>query len=620
LQERLILQLNLLLFMTGGQYHFRKNIIILIILVIGSVFIIRLFFLQVIDKTYKLSSQNNVLRFVTQYPARGTIFDRNGELLVYNEAAYDLLVVPRQAKIADTLALCRLLRIDIESFRARMNIARNYSRYRPSVFLDQISKEDYGFIVEKLYQYPGFFFQARTLRKYPRPIAAHILGDVGEVNNNDLQRDPHYRMGDYIGKSGIEKFYEKELRGEKGMRIMLVDVHNREKGSYYDGLYDTMPVTGKNLHLGLDAVLQAYGEKLMQNRTGSIVAIDPASGEILALVSSPAFDPNLLVGRVRGENYNLLLNNENKPLINRAISGTYPPGSTFKLVNALVALQSNSIDEYTQFSCQGKGSLPIRCTHNHTTPLSVRAAIETSCNPFFWNTFRSILTNSQLKGQKNAFDYWNQKMHAFGLGHRFDTDIPFEVAGNIPSREYYDKVYKGSWNALTVRSLSIGQGEILLTPLQLANLAAIIGNEGTYYPPHLAHQIGEQHDSMPAKHQVLLHTGVDARYFKLVKEAMLDVFEGGGGTARRYKVADFKAAGKTGTVQNPHGEDHSLFLAFAPFEKPTIAISVVVENAGFGSTWAAPIASLMMELYITGEVKRPQLEEFLIPKTISNTP
>lgn len=598
--------------MEGNKFNERRQIITLVILVIGGIFVVRLFFLQVINQSYKLSSQNNVLRFVTQYPARGTIFDRNGELMVYNEAAYDLLVVPRQAVIDDTLAFCKLLKIDLPSFRTRFESARKYSRYRPSVFLEQISKEDYGYIIEKLYHYPGFFFQARTLRKYPRPIAAHVLGDVGEVNNADMERDAVYKMGDYIGKSGLEKFYEKDLRGKKGMKIMMVDVHNREKGSYRDGIYDTLPVTGKNIYLGMDARLQEYGERLMVNKTGSVVAIDPATGEILALISSPNYDPNLLVGRSRGKNFNELLNAPQKPLINRAISGTYSPGSTFKMLNALVALETGSIDENTRFSCQGKSSTPIKCTHSHVTPLAVHQAIEQSCNPFFWNTFRNILINPSLKGQKNALEYWHQKMLDFGLGHRFKTDIPFEVAGNIPSRDYYDKVYNGSWNAMTVRSLSIGQGEILLTPLQLANLAAIIGNEGTYYPPHMTRKIGEGNDTLPARFTQKLSTGIDARHFRLVKSAMLDVFEGGGGTARRFKVADFRAAGKTGTVQNPHGKDHSLFMAFAPYEQPKIAIAVVIENAGFGSTWAAPVASLMMELYLTGEIKRPEMEKFLL--------
>lgn len=599
---------------------YRKQVIIFTMLLLGLVYLVRIFYLQVIDQDYKVSSQNNVLRFVTLYPARGTIFDRNGDLLVYNEAAYDLMIIPRQAIIEDTAAFCRLLDIDMESFVTRYEKARKYSRFKPSVFLEQISKEDYGYIVEKLYQHPGFFFQSRTLRKYPQPIAAHVLGDVGEVNAKDIERDEHYQMGDYIGKSGIERFYENYLRGKKGMKVVMVDVHNRDKGSFQEGRYDTLPLAGKNLILGLDAGLQAYGEQLMHNKTGSVVAIDPSTGEILAMITSPGYDPNLLVGRARGQNFKALMNDSRKPLINRAISGTYPPGSTFKMINALVALQIGAITEHTQFSCQGRGSLPIKCTHDHITPLAVKEAIEHSCNPFFWNTFRNILTQSRFSSQKDGYDYWYKMMLDFGLGHSFDTDIPFELTGNIPGRAYFDKVYRGSWNALTVRSLSIGQGEILVTPLQLANLAAIIGNEGFYYPPHFLRAVDDAEVQLPTKLSTAKKIDVDAKYFKLVKEAMLDVFEGTGGTARYYHTDAFHAAGKTGTVQNPHGEDHSMFMAFAPVERPEIAIAVVVENSGYGSTWAAPIASLMMELYLTGEVKRKAIEDGIMQANLNELP
>ncbi len=598
--------------MRSRQLAFRRYHLLIGIVLVVVIYLIRLFWLQVIDQSYKFSSQNNVLRFVTLYPPRGTVLDRNGELLVYNETAYDLVFIPRQARISDTLEFARLLRVDPQQLKARIIKARNYSRVKPSVLVEQISKEDYGYISEKLYQYPGFYFQTRTLRKYPMAIGAHILGDVGEVSPAEIERNPYYKMGDYIGKSGLERSYEKYLRGRKGMRVVMVDVHNREKGSYKEGRFDTLPENGQTLHLGLDLKLQAYGEQLMANKTGSVVAIDPRTGEILALVSSPGYDPNLLVGRERGANFNQLLNDPRKPLINRAISGTYPPGSTFKMVNALVALQCNAINEQTHFSCQGKGSQPIKCTHAHVTPLAVKEAIEHSCNPFFWNTFRSTLYASRFKNLKDAYQYWYDMMMAFGLGHKFDTDIPFELPGNIPSRAYFDRVYRGNWNAMTVRSLSIGQGEILLTPLQLANLAAVIGNEGWYYAPHLVRQIGNSSDSLPESFSAKIYTGVDVRYFKIVKEAMLNVFEGGGGTARRYKIADYQAAGKTGTVQNPHGKDHSMFMAFAPFDNPRIAIAVVVENAGFGATWAAPIASLMMEQFLTGEVKRKDLEQRML--------
>lgn len=590
------------------NYSTRKNVILGIFLTIGLIFVVKLFFIQVINTSYKLSSQNNVLRYVTQYPARGMVYDRNGELLVYNEAAYDLMVIPGQVKELDTMEFAGMLGINKEQFRERLVKARRYSRFRPSVFLEQVAREDYNMIIEKMYRFEGFYFQSRTLRKYPRPIAAHFLGDIGEVNQADIDRNSYYRSGDYIGKSGIEKFYETELRGHKGMKVIMVDVYNREKGSFQDGLYDTIPVNGRSLVLGIDGDLQEYGELLMRGKTGSIVAIDPATGEILAMVTSPSFDPNLLVGRVRGINFNKLLNDSLKPLINRAVAGAYPPGSTFKMFNALVALQEGAINENTFFSCQGKGSLPIKCTHSHATPLALKEAIEQSCNPYFWNTFRSTLLNPKYGNQKKAYENWYQTMIRFGLGHRFDTDIPFETPGNVPTVEYFDKLYRKSWNALTVRSLSIGQGEILLTPLQLANLAAMVGNHGHYFVPHLMREI-EDDTIHAAKLHRKVESGIDDRHFEVVREAMLDVFEGDHGTARRYNLPQIRAAGKTGTVQNPHGEDHSMFMAFAPYDEPIIAIAVIVENAGYGSTWAAPIASLMMEQYITDTITRPLLEQ-----------
>lgn len=593
------------------NYSSRKHVIILIFMAIGAIYLIKLFYLQVINHSYKLSSQNNVLRYVTQYPARGDIYDRNGELMVYNEAAYDLMTIPGQVKSLDTNEFCQLLKIDKSSFKERFIKAKRFSRFRPSVFVEQVSKEDYSFIVEKMYRFEGFYFQPRTLRRYPRPISAHILGDIGEVNQSDIDKSPYYRSGDYIGKSGIERFYETDLRGKKGLKVVMVDVYNREKGSFQDGKFDTLPENGTDLILGIDAILQEYGEKLMRDKTGSIVAIEPSTGEILALVSSPGYDPNLLVGRVRGENFNKLMKDTVKPLINRAIAGTYPPGSTFKMFNALVALQEGAITEQTYFSCQGKGSQPIKCTHAHNSPLALQEAIENSCNPYFWNTYRSILTNPKYHNLKKAYENWYAAMYRFGLGHRFNTDIPFEVSGNIPSREYYDRVYRNSWNALTVRSLSIGQGEILLTPLQLANLAAMVGNRGFYYPPHLLKK-AEGRDTLPENFTTKVESGIDAKYFEVIRQAMLDVFEGSHGTARRYFLESIRAAGKTGTVQNPHGKDHSLFMAFAPFDQPRIAIAVVVENAGFGATWAAPIASLMMEQYLTDSISRPELEQRII--------
>ncbi len=590
----------------------RKYIIILLFAVVGLIYLARLFYLQVFDTTYILSAESNVLRKNTIFPNRGLIYDRDGRLLVYDEAAYDLMVIPGQVTEMDTAEFCRLLNISDSAFSARINKARRYSRYKPSTFVAQITKEEYGYIEEKLYKFPGFFVQSRSLRKYPVPVAAHTLGYIGEVNSREIESDPYYHMGDYIGKSGLERFYEPELRGQKGVQVVMVDVHNREQGSYRSGRFDTVAVAGRNLYLSLDAELQAFGEELMQNKIGSIVAIDPRTGGILAFVTSPVYDPNLLVGRVRGENFNRLANDSLKPLLNRAIMGSYPPGSTFKMVNALVGLQEGVLSNHTYYSCSGPASSPIRCTHNHITPLPLQEAIEQSCNPYFWNVFRSMMTNQRFGSVPVAYDAWRGHVISLGFGRKFDTDIPFELNGNIPTSEYYDKVYQeGHWNALTVRSLAIGQGEILVTPLQLANLAVVIANRGFYYPPHLVTAVGSKDNPIEAFNQKVVST-IDPRHFDVVQEAMLEVFEGEHGTARWARLEGVQICGKTGTVQNPHGKDHSLFIAFAPKEDPQIAMSVIVENSGYGSTWAAPIASLMVEKYLNDTISRPHVEKRML--------
>ena len=595
----------------------RQYVIIGVFVVVGAIYLMKLFSLQVLDDELKQSADNNVLRYVTQYPARGKVFDRNGELLVYNEAVYDLMVVPGQvSKEMDTANFCHLLNISKESYEERIIKARKYSRIKASVFVSQISKEDYAHIVEILYRYPGFYFQTRTIRHYPNAIAAHTLGDIGEVDLQQLEEDPYYKRGDYVGKSGIEKFYEKELRGKKGLKVVMVDVHNREKGSYLNGILDSLPVPGKDIYLGLDAQLQAYGERLMNGKIGSIVAIEPKTGQILAFVTSPTYDPNLLVGRVRGENYNLLLNDPEKPLINRAISGTYPPGSTFKMVNGLIALQSGSITPATQFHCNGPGSTPIKCTHFHGSSPDLANAIENSCNPYFYEAFKTTINNPKFGDIKKGYEYWYEMTQKLGLGHQFDTDIPYEKPGNIPPRAFYDKKYNGRWNSLTIRSLGIGQGEILVTPLQLANIAALIANEGYYYPPHLIRAFGDS-TAIPEKMTTRMETGIEQRHFKVIKAGMNSVFEGEHGTARGSRIPGISAGGKTGTAQNPHGDNHSIFIAFAPVEDPQIALSIIIENGGYGSAWAAPIASLMMERYIKGFTERPALEDRMLKGVIN---
>ncbi len=598
--------------MISTDYQHRKFIIIGIFLMVGILYAVRLFMLQALSNEYKLSAENNVLRYVTEYPARGLIYDRNGELLVYNEAAYDLMVVPRQLQPFDTTELCALLGLDMEDFINRLEKAKHYSYRKPSLFLEQISRQDYGYLEEKLYKYPGFYVQARTLRKYSRPVAAHLLGYVGEVDRSELQAEKYYTQGDYIGKSGLERSYEQQLRGVKGLRVVMVDVFNREKGPFAEGRYDTSAVLGSSLTISIDAGLQAYGELLMQNKIGSIVAIEPSSGEILALVTAPAYDPNLLVGRIRGVNYLALQQDSLKPLMNRAIMGTYPPGSTFKMVNALVGMQEKVLFPSTQYYCDGPESRPIKCTHYHETPLRLNSAIQNSCNPYFWNVFRSIITNPTYATDSTGFKHWRDHVLSFGFGRRFDTDIPFELRGNVPTAPYYDKIYgRGRWKALTIRSLAIGQGEILVTPLQLANLSAVIANRGYYYRPHILKAIGDQENPVAAFVEKQ-HTSIDPAHFEFISKAMLDVFEGEHGTARWYKLDSVSVCGKTGTVENPHGKDHSMFIAFAPYENPRIAMAVIVENSGYGSTWAAPIATLLIEKYLLGEVSRKHLEERII--------
>ena len=593
------------------NYSSRKYVVIAIFCVAVLILLIKLFMIQIVDQSYKRSSDNNTLRYITQYPARGKIFDRNGKLLVYNEAIYDIMVIPRHVKNLDTLAFCSAIGITRESFDERMKKAKRYSSFSPSVFMTQITKEEYGKIAENLHQYTGFYFQTRSVRNYPYPIAAHTLGNIGEVSKKDLERDDYYKSGDYIGKSGIESFYEQELRGEKGCKIIVVDVHNREKDRFMDGAFDTLPVAGKDIYLGLDAELQAYGEKLLKNKTGSIVAIEPSTGQILAMVTSPSYDPNELVGRVRGENYQKLLDDSLKPLVNRATSGIYPPGSTFKMVNGLIVLQSGVVKTNTTYPCNGPESQPIRCTHHHNSPVALYEAIENSCNPYFWETFKDMFASSRFASSKEAYQYWYDLVTSFGLGSTFKTDIPSEMAGNIPKSSFYDKMYRGVWNAMTIRSLSIGQGEILVTPLQLANMAAAIGNEGYYYPPHLIKSFSDETpiDSNMTTKRVI---DIKAQHFKDVKIGMCRVFEGESGTARFSKIESIQVAGKTGTAENPHGDDHSLFMGFAPADNPKIAIAVVVENAGFGSQWAAPIASLMIEKYLRGYIKDNRKEKRFI--------
>ncbi|MCK4677781.1 MAG: penicillin-binding protein 2 [Bacteroidales bacterium] len=592
-----------------NPYSNRKYIIKGVFLLVGLVFVIKLFFIQIIDKTYILSAQNNVIRLIYQFPARGLIFDRHDKLMVYNEAVYDLMVIPNRMQDIDTLELCELIGIDKETFVGQIEKIKHYSVRKASVFQKQISKETTAYLEEKLFKFPGFYVQPRTLRKYPLPVAAHTVGYVGEANRQLLEKDCYYKSGDYVGISGLEKTYEQVLRGRKGIKRVLVDVFNREKGSFQDGKYDTAMIKGVNLKITLDAELQEYGELLMTNKKGSIIALEPSTGEILALVSSPHYDPNLLVGRVRGKNYKKLQHDPLEPLFNRPLTATYPPGSVFKLVNSLIALQENVVTQHTKYSCEGPETRPIKCSHYHKSPLNMIEAIEVSCNPYFWKTFTAIMKNED--DIHDSFEKWRNHTLSFGFGSKFNSDLFSEVSGFIPEPGYFDKYFgEKGWRPMTIRSLSIGQGEILVTPLQLANLSAIIANRGYYYVPHLVKSIDNHKTEKNNREKN--HTTIKPNYFDVIIEGMYQVFEGEEGTARWYKLDNIAVCGKTGTAENPHGKDHSVFIAFAPKDDPQIAIAVVVENSGFGATWAAPISTLMIEKYLTGTVKKKWVEEQMI--------
>lgn len=594
-----------------NQYQERSTVIRIIFLTVGIIFIVRLAIMQVFDSEYKRQADRQALRPITQFPARGLIYDRNGELLVYNEAVYDLMVIPRMTKGLDTNMFCRVMGITRDEFDARMRKACKYSTYSASPFMKQVSKEEYGSWENSLYKFRGFYVQQRTLRVYDKPIAAHVLGYVGEVDQSEIDADKFYKQGDYIGKSGLEKSYEEVLRGIKGKRIMQVDVHNREIGSYMNGAYDTMAVEGGNLYTTLDASLQEYAEGLMANKRGCIVAIEPSTGEVLAMVSAPGYDPNLLVGRVRGENYQMLLQDISRPLLNRALIEHYPPGSIFKVAQAVTALQLGVITPNSGFVCDK--SL-VGC-HNHPSARSVQEAIKMSCNPYFYQVYRRVIQQGKYKSIYKDSPYgltvWRDYMLRFGFGQKMGIDLPASgiTPGFIPDTAFYNKRYgRERWAFSTIYSNSIGQGEVTVVPIQMANLACIVANRGYYITPHLVRYYGPdsvRNEEFYTKHE----TGINKAYFDIAANGMYDVVHVAGGTARRANIPDIDICGKTGTAQNI-GEDHSVFICFAPKEKPKIAVAVYVENArGGGGYWAAPIASLVIEKYIRGEVTRKDVEK-----------
>ncbi len=590
----------------------RKYIVMALVITGFLALIIRLIVIQIVKDTYRLSADNNVLRYVTQYPARGLIYDRNGKLIVSNQAAYDIMVIPSQTSVIDTAEFCALLDITKDIFRKQMRAAINYSRRAPSVFLKQISDANYARFQEKMFLYPGFYVQPRTLRKYSRPVAAHILGYVSEVDEGLIKKNPYYKSGDYIGKSGIEEAYESELRGQKGVKIFMVDVFSRIKGSYADGSMDTVAVQGEDIISSINIDLQEYGELLMKNKRGSIVAIEPSSGEVLSLVSAPDYDPGLLVGRIRSENFARLQSDTAlQPLFNRALMASYPPGSTFKPVNGLIGLQEGVITEDTKFGCD-QGYLFVGC-HLHSSPLNLPQAVANSCNSYFCQTYRRVLENKKYGSVEEAYIHWKSYLNQFGFGSRLGTDFVNELAGFIPPASYYDRFHgKNRWKALTVISLAIGQGEIGTTPLQMANMTAAIANRGFYYTPHIVKAVG--HEGKIDPKFTLKHTiNIDTAHFESVILGMEGAVGGmAGATARVAAIKGIAVCGKTGTAQNPHGKDHSVFIAFAPKDDPKIAIAVYVENAGFGATYAAPVASLMIEKYLRDSISNKAMEQRIL--------
>ena len=596
----------------------RKYVIGGVAIFIVVVYIIRLFTLQIMSDDYKKNADSNAFLKKIDYPSRGVITDRNGKLLVFNQPSYDIMVVMNEAKgRLDTLDFCQTLGITREEFDKRMETIKDrsknpgYSRFTQQLFISQLSDKDFSIFHEKIFRYPGFYIQRRSIRQYQYPVAAHVLGDVAEVSPADIEEDDYYQPGDYIGKLGVERKYEKQLRGEKGVQILLRDAHGRIQGSYMNGALDKRPVPGKNLTLGIDYDLQALGERLMEGKIGSIVAIEPTTGEVLCMVSSPNYDPRIMVGRARSKNHRRLSTDPMKPLLNRSIMGQYPPGSTFKTTQGLTYLSEGIINPSTPFGCSHGfyfRGLHVGC-HGHASPLSIVPALSTSCNAFFcWGLYYMIGNRSKYGSVQNAMNTWRDYMVSMGFGYKLGIDLPGEKRGLIPNAEFYDKAYRGSWNGLTIISISIGQGEVNATPLQIANLGATIANRGYFYVPHVVRKVqGEPLDT----------TYTTRHYTKATKKAYDYVVEGMrasvlGGTCRALAKYDFMACGKTGTAQN-RGHDHSVFMGFAPMNNPKIAVAVYVENGGWGADYGVPLGGLIMEQYIHGklsEESKKKADEF----------
>lgn len=588
----------------------RKYVIGGFILLIALIYLVRLFDLQIQDSKYKRSADTNAFLKKTVYPSRGLIYDRNGELVVYNQPAYDVMLIPRDVEPFDTADFCRTINITEEQLVKRFadmkdkRLNPGYSSYTPQRLISQLSSQDYGRLQEKLYRFPGFFIQKRILRQYNHPTAANVLGNIREVSADDIERDDYYTAGDYTGDLGVEKSYEPYLRGHKGVEILIRDARGRIQGRYENGAHDVDPVSGLDLRLSLDIKLQEYAESLMVGKRGAVVAIEPATGEILCMVSTPSYDPRRLVGRQRGENYRQLVNDESWPLFDRALMGAYPPGSTFKPTQGLIFLQEGIINLQTAYPCSHgyiNGGLRVGC-HAHGSPLPLKPALQTSCNAFFCWGFKAMIDRRSKYGTSdNAFEIWKHHLVSMGYGYKLGVDLPGEGRGFIPNDKFYNKFYgEGRWSANTIISVAIGQGEIMATPLQIANLCATIANRGWFITPHVVKQI--QDTVIDPKYTERRYPTIDAHWYEDVAEGMHMAVTGG--TCRRAAMPGIEAAGKTGTAQNPHGKDHSAFMGFAPFDEPKIAVCAYIENGGWGATFGVPIGSLIMEKYLTGQISQ----------------
>ncbi len=592
----------------------KKNVLILGVLAVGLILIIQLFNLQILNKEYKITAENNAFKYVTRYPVRGLILDRNNNILVGNKNTYDIMVTPIEVKAFDTLDFCSIFNLDTLYVREKFKEYRKFRRkigYQSLTFLKQVSSVQYSIFIEKAYKFPGFSAISRNARNYPFAAGANLFGYVTEVDAEFLKKNPDYRSGDYVGASGLEKSYEDVLKGEKGYNILLRDVHNRIQSSFEEGAHDKDAIPGKDLVSTIDGYLQQYGEELMQNKVGSVVAIEPSTGEILALISSPGINIEQLA--TISKHYKEIVNDPYKPMFNRAVMSAYPPGSVFKLVNGLIGLQEGVITPQTRYNCNlgyHYGDRKLGC-HAHPSPLDLTQSIMMSCNAYYCNVFREIIHNRKYGSVAEAFDNWREMVMSFGFGRKLGSDFPAELGGTLPTTKTYDKIYgKNRWRAHSIISLSIGQGEIGATPLHLANLAATIANRGYYYIPHLVKDSPDT--TIHPRFKERNYTMVDTSHFHKVIEGMylaVNAPAGSGGTARLAHVEGLDICGKTGTAQNPHGKDNAVFICFAPRENPKIAIAAYIENAGFGGTWAAPIASLMIEKYLKGEISRPDLEK-----------